>query len=195
MDCRTPGFSVHHQLPELTQTHVYPVGDAIQPSHPVVPFNIIDSSQYQDSSQDLRAELLPPPAFKRTSYLGQAGGILESPHQPSRDESSRARGIGLALSLPSRGGVAVIQSLSRVLLFMTPWTAVCQASLSFSIFWSLIKLMSIELVMPSYHLILYDPLLLLPSIFPSIRVFSNEGGLLLSVILSTTHSAFHVAGA
>ena len=91
--------------------------------------------------------------------------------------------------------ITVVQWLSRFRLFMTPWTAVCQASLSFSIFWSLIKLMSIELVMPSYHLILYDPLLLLPSIFPSIRVFSNEGGLLLSVLLSTTHSAFHVAGA
>ena len=56
----------------------------------------------------------------------------------------------------------------------TPWTAACQASLSFTIFWSLLKLMSIELVMPSNHLIICHPLLLLPSIFPSIRVFSNE---------------------
>ena len=54
----------------------------------------------------------------------------------------------------------------------TPWTAACQASLSFTIFWSLLKLMSIELVMPSNHLIICHPLL--PSIFPSIRVFSNE---------------------
>ena len=52
------------------------------------------------------------------------------------------------------------------------WTAACQASLSFTISWSLLKLMSIELVMPSNHLILYCSLLLLPSIFPSIRVFS-----------------------
>ena len=58
----------------------------------------------------------------------------------------------------------------------TPWTAVCQASLSFTISWSLLKLMSIELVMPSNHLILCHPLLLLPSIFPSIRVFSSESG-------------------
>ena len=57
---------------------------------------------------------------------------------------------------------------------VTPWTAACQASLSFTIFWSLLKLMSVELVMPSNHLILYCPLLLLPSIFPSIRVFSSE---------------------
>ena len=57
---------------------------------------------------------------------------------------------------------------------MTPWTAACQASLSFTISWSLLKLMSIKSVMPSNHLILCHPLLLLPSIFPSIRVFSNE---------------------
>ena len=56
----------------------------------------------------------------------------------------------------------------------TPWTAACQASLSFTISWSLLKLMSIELVMPSNHLILCCPLLLPPSIFPSIRVFANE---------------------
>ena len=68
----------------------------------------------------------------------------------------------------------VVQSLSRVWLFMTLWTAAYQASLSFTISQSLLKLMSIELVMPSCHLILCCPLLLLPSIFPSIRVFSNE---------------------
>ena len=56
----------------------------------------------------------------------------------------------------------------------TPWTAACQASRSFTIFSSLLKLMSIESVMPSNHLILCHPLLFLPSIFPSIRVFSNE---------------------
>ena len=60
---------------------------------------------------------------------------------------------------------------------MTPWTVACQASLSSVISWSLGKLMSIELVMPSNHLILCCPLLLLPSIFPSIRVFPNESAL------------------
>ena len=59
-------------------------------------------------------------------------------------------------------------------LFVTPWTAVRQSSLSFIISWSLLKLMSIESVMPSNPLILCQPLLLLPSIFPSISVFSNE---------------------
>ena len=60
---------------------------------------------------------------------------------------------------------------------MTPWTAACQASLSFTISRSLLKLMSMKLVMPSNHLILCHPLLFLPSIFPSIRVFSNESAL------------------
>ena len=64
-----------------------------------------------------------------------------------------------------------------VWLFANPWTIPCQASLSFTIYWSLLKLMSIELVMPSNHLTLCHPLLLLPSIFPSIRVFSNESAL------------------
>ena len=68
----------------------------------------------------------------------------------------------------------VVQSLSHVQLFATLWTAAQQASLSFTISQSLLKLTSIESVMPSNHLILCHPILLLPSIFPSIRVFSNE---------------------
>ena len=67
-----------------------------------------------------------------------------------------------------------VQSLICVWLFVTPWTAVCQASLPITNSQSLLKLMSIELIMPSLYLILCSPLLLLPSIFPSIRVFSNE---------------------
>ena len=70
-----------------------------------------------------------------------------------------------------------VQSLSRVWLFATPQTVACQASLSFTISWILLKLMSIESAMPSNYLILCHPLLLLPSIFPSIRVFSNESAL------------------
>ena len=67
-----------------------------------------------------------------------------------------------------------VQLLSHIQLFVTPWTAAHQASLSFIISWSLLKLMSIKSVMPSNHLILCCPLRLLPSIFPSIRVFSTE---------------------
>ena len=70
-----------------------------------------------------------------------------------------------------------VQLLSRVQLFVTPWIAACQASLSITNSQSLPKLMSIELVMSSNHLILCHPLLLLPSIFPSIRVLSNESDL------------------
>ena len=70
-----------------------------------------------------------------------------------------------------------VQSLGHAQLFATPRTAACQASLSITKCQNLPKPMSIELVMPSNHLILYRPLLLLPSIFPSIRVFSNESAL------------------
>ena len=67
-----------------------------------------------------------------------------------------------------------VQSLSHILFFETPWTVACQTFLSITNSWSLLKLMSIELVMPYNHLILCRPLLLLPSIFPGIRVFSDE---------------------
>ena len=67
-----------------------------------------------------------------------------------------------------------VQSLSHVRLFVTPWITARQASLSITISWSSLRLMSFELVMPSSHLILCHPLLLLPPIPPSIRVFSNE---------------------
>ena len=73
------------------------------------------------------------------------------------------------------GGSAHLFSCSVMSdFFVTPWTAACQASLSFTVSWRLLKLMSVQSVMPSNHLILYHPLLLLPSIFPSVRVFSNE---------------------
>ena len=68
----------------------------------------------------------------------------------------------------------IVQSLSHVWLFETPWTAACQASLPFTIFQSLLRLVSIELVLPPNHLVLCPPLLLQPSIFPSIRFFSSE---------------------
>ena len=73
-----------------------------------------------------------------------------------------------------RRSIFVVQSLSHVRLFATPWTVVHQPSLSFRISQHLLKLMSIESVMPSNYLTLCCPLLLLPSTFPSIRVFSNE---------------------
>ena len=73
--------------------------------------------------------------------------------------------------------ISSVHLLSLVRLFETPWTAARQASLSITKSWSLLKLMAIELVMPSNNLILCRPLLFLPSVFPSIRVFSNESAL------------------
>ena len=77
----------------------------------------------------------------------------------------------------STPGLPVLRSLSHILLSVTPWTAAHQASLSISNSRSLLKLMSTEWVMPSNHLILSCPLLLLPSIFPRIKIFSNESAL------------------
>ena len=73
--------------------------------------------------------------------------------------------------------MTLVQSLGCVQLFVIPWTTALKDSLSFTNSWSLLKVMCIESVVPSNHLILYCPFLLLPSIFPSIRVFSNESAL------------------
>ena len=81
------------------------------------------------------------------------------------------------MSISIHTEISSVQSLSRVRVFVTPWTAACRASLSITNSQSLLKLMSIMSVMPSNHLILCRPLLLLPSIFPSIRVFSSESAL------------------
>ena len=83
--------------------------------------------------------------------------------------------LGLFKSINmSACSVSSVQSLNYVRLFVTPWTAAYQGSLSIINSWSLLKLMSIQWVMPSNHLFLCHPLLLLPSIFPSIKVFSNK---------------------
>ena len=95
---------------------------------------------------------------------------------PSSFTNPKAHTCGLEVTNHSHHFQSV-QLLSRVQLFATLWTAACQASLSITNSWSLLKLMSIESVMPSNHLILCRPLLLLPSIFPRIRVFSNESAL------------------
>jgi len=105
-------------------------------------------------------EDLPNPGIKPTSLMSLALG-------------SRFFTINATWEAP-HPCFSSVQSLSRVQLFVTPWTGAHQASLSITSFRSLLKLKSIELVMPSNHLILCHPLLLLPSVFPSIRVFSNE---------------------
>ena len=106
---------------------------------------------------------------------------LEAAHGVSSRKSPRTEYVSqelyhtLCWVPPSpRGTVVVVRLLSIVRLFVTPWTAALQASLSSATSWSLLKLVSIESMMPSNHLILCHPLLLPPSLFPSIRVFSND---------------------
>ena len=87
--------------------------------------------------------------------------------------------------------IIVVQTLSCIQLFATPWTAACQASLSLTISWSLLKLTSIESMMPSNHLILCRPLLLLPSIFPSMNLFQwVSSSHQLAKVLELQHQAF-----
>ena len=147
MDCSMPGFPVLYYLPEFAQTHVHRVGDVIQPSHPLSPPSpAFNLSQHQD-------------VFQWVSSSHQVVKVLELQLQHQSFQWIQ---------------FSSVQSPSCVQLFLTPWTAARQASLSITNSRSSPKLMSIELLMPSNHLILCHPLLLQPSIFPSIRVFSNE---------------------
>ena len=137
----------------------------------------------------MQADSLPakPPWKPKNTGVGSLSllqGIF--PTQESNQDLLHCRWIIYQLSyqgspLPSWVSFAVcfilsvqVSSLTRVQLFVTPWTAARQASMSITNSRSLLRLMSIELMMPSNHLILCCPLLLLPSIFPSIRIFSNK---------------------
>ena len=121
--------------------------------------------------------LLPGESQGRGSLVGcclwdrTESDVTEATQQQQQQQCAQSSEHGI----PQRreGFVVVIQSLSRVLLFATSWTAASQVSVSSTVSWSLLKFMSIESVMASNHLILCHPLLL-PSIFPSIRVFSSE---------------------
>ena len=102
--------------------------------------------------------------------------------------------FSLCFIFPSIYTFSSVQSLSHVQLFATPWTATCQASLSITNSWSLLKLMSIESVIKSNHLILCHPLLLPTSIFPSIRVFSIKSVLCIGwkvLEFQLQHQSFH----
>ena len=130
-----------------------------------------------------RRKWQPTPVFLPWKFNGQRSMVGCSPW--GRRKSDQEQLSTHALLSCSHQGITIrvsgfyrmvssIQSLSRVRLFVTPWTAACQASLLIRNSQGLLKLMSMESVMPSNHLILCFPLLQLPSIFPSIRVFSNE---------------------
>ena len=159
MDRRTPGSPVHY-LPEFAQIHVHWASDAIQPSHPLPPsspfaFNL---SQHQG-------------LFQWVSSSHQVARVLSFSFSisPSNEYSGLISFRMDWLDVIFRSD----QSLSCVRLFATPWIAALQASLSITNSRSSPRLMSIESVMPSSHLILRRPLLLLPPIPPSIRVIDS----------------------
>ena len=111
-----------------------------------------------------------------TTLMAESKEELKSLLMKVKEDSEK---VGLKLNIQktkimASGSFSSVQSLSRIRLFVTPWIAAGQASLSITNSQSSFKLMSIESVMPSSHLILCRPLLLLPPIPPSIRVFSNE---------------------
>ena len=167
MNCSSAGFPVLYPLLEFAQTlsidsvSLHWIGDAIQPTHPL-------------SS--------PSPAFSLSQHQGLFQWVGSS-HQVAKDLELQLQHIiqyyvnyFIAQNVPAFITQSV-QFLSRIQLFATPWIAAGQASLSITNSRSLPKRMSIELVMPSNHLTLCRPLLFLPSIFPSIRVFSDESAL------------------
>ena len=124
--------------------------------------------------------LIPPPTSLSTRSLW-----VFPVHQVRALVSCIQLGLVICFTLDNihvlflAGKFSSVQSLSNVLLFATQWNTACQASLSINNSWNSLKFMSIELVIPSNNLILCHPLLLLPSIFPSIRVFSSESFLLI----------------
>ena len=114
--------------------------------------------------------------FSRVQLCDPIDGSPPGPPVPGILQARTLEWVAISFSNAWKWKVKV-KSLSRVRLLATPWTAAHLVSLSFTISWSLLKLRSIESVMPFNHLLLCRPLLLLPSIFPSIRVFSNESAL------------------
>jgi len=140
--------------------------------------NIFMASQVVSSVGDLRI-MGPIPGLGRFPRGGLGNSFQYSCwripciEEPDRLQSTGSQSVGQDWS-----DFLVVQSLSHVQLFATPWTVAYQASLSFTVSQSLLKLMFIESVIPSNHLVLCHPLFLLLSIFPIIRVFSNESALL-----------------
>ena len=163
MDCSTPGFPVCHQLPELTQTQ--PI-ESVMPSnhlilcHPLLlPPSVFPSIRVFSDESILR--------IRWPKYWSFSFSISPSNEYPGL----------ISFKMDWLDLLAVQGTLKSLLqhhvqLFATPWTAARQASLPTTNSQRLLKLMSIALVMPSNHLVLCLPLLLPPSIFPSIRVFS-----------------------
>ena len=126
---------------------------------------------------DTCPEPLPATEQQQQGHLPSASLAAADLQHPLRGVEAGDGGVLCSRELLKQVFVVLVRSFSRAPFIVTPWTAACQASQFFTISQSLLKLMSIESVMPSNHLILCHPLLLPSSIFPSIRVFSNESAL------------------
>ena len=113
--------------------------------------------------------------WKCCPHYVSKSGKLSNGHRTEKDEFSfQSQRKAMPKNVQTMAQFSLVQSFSHVQLFVTPWTAACQASLSITSSQSLPKIMSIESVRPSNHLILCHLLLLLPSVFPNLRVFSYE---------------------
>ena len=169
MDCSPPGSSVHGDSPgKNTGVGCYFL---LQDIFPMQELNL--------NLLYLRQILyhLSPEVERKRTHKQKMSDVIWTRRTKWREAKNGARDVEICgIDLDSYP-ISSVQLLSRVQLFATPWTEALQASLSITNTWSLLKLMSIELVMPSNHLLLCRPLLLLPSIFPNIRVFSNESAL------------------
>ena len=177
MNRSTPGLPVHHQLPEFTQIHVHRVNDPIQPSHPVSSPSLPALNhlfQWVKSSHEVAKVL----AFQLQHHFFQRypradlfqNGLVGSPCSPRDSQKSSPTPQFKSIN-------SLVLNFLYIQLFVTPWTAARQASLSITNSRSSLRLTSIESMIPSSHLILCCPLLLLPPIPPSIKVFSNESTL------------------
>ena len=196
MDCSTPGLPVNCQFLEFTQTHGHWVGDAIQPSHPLLSpspsaFNLF---QHQGLFQWVSS------SHQVAKVLDQ-GKIVQVQNSTRPGQNSTKR-IWPCIAKPHifllfkslfcyNHKFIAIQSLIQVQLFATAWTAACQASPSFTISWSLLKLMSIKSMVLSNHLFLCCAFSSCPQSFPAagsflMSQFFTSGGQSIGVSASTS---------
>ena len=206
MDCSKLGLPVPHHHTKFAQVHVHCISDAIQPFHPLMPLLLSIFPSIRDFSNESAVHIRWPKYWSfifsispSNEYSGLISlkidwfDLLAVQGVFSSTTVQRHRFFGALSSLQSSSHIHVWwlgrpelilsdqirsdQSFNHVRLFETPWIAARQASLSIINSRSSLRLTSIESVMPSSHLILCCPLLLLPPIPPSIRVFSNESNL------------------
>ena len=167
MDCSLSGSCVHADSPHKnTGVGCHALLQGIFPTQGSSPC-LLSLLHWQAST----LTLMPP---RKPNILNNSGDEEKCLERNKLPKPSQGKIGNQNRPITSELSWAELSSVSYIQLFATPWTAACQASLSTTNSQSLLKLMSIESVMPSNHLILCCPFLLLPSIFPSIRVFSNE---------------------